>query len=262
MLPLYPLHGVYVVSLTRLPGYFPACVAVLLPAAGFYGLVNLLHDLPPDLLGGIRLLALLGALYGTLKALAQNRVAHVLSYGSLAFYSILWWYLAMTSNITPGAVVYAAACAMATGGLLLAWDRVRVRYGDLSLSQIGGLARPMPRFAMLLALLVMAAAGLPFFGLFSGYMAMLFDPMIGVSFGSSMGLTIVVLTWFTASWYLFKLMQQLLWGPHRSDLQYEDLSHAEAAPLVIVLALLLAIGILPDELVKFAGANTLMALNP
>jgi hypothetical protein len=53
-----------------------------------------------------------------------------------------------------------------------------------------------------------------------------------------------------------------LFGPHRADLRYEDLSYAEAAPLVLVLALLLAVGMLPGELMDVTRASDLMVWNP
>jgi NADH-quinone oxidoreductase subunit M len=260
-LPLFPLHGLYVPVLTRMPGYASVCLAFLLPMAGLYGLAGLLPGLPAELLNGVRLLALFGALYGSIKALAQVRATRVLAYGGLAFYSILWWHVAVARSVTPQATIYISAVALVTGGLRLAWHAVQTRYGDLAPDRIGGLARPMPRFATLLALLVMAAVGLPPFGLFSGYIAMLFDPSITVSIGSSVGLTIILLTWFTASWYLYALMQRLLFGPHRQDLPYEDLRPAEVAPLVIVLLLLLALGVAPHGLIEVFDANTLTAWN-
>jgi NADH-quinone oxidoreductase subunit L len=253
MIPLFPLHGVYVAALTRLPGYLPMCLAILLPAAGLYGLTGLLPEMPAEFLRGVSVLALFGALYGSLKALVQFRVSHLLAYAGLAFYSILWWHLAVAETATPQAIIYTSAVALVTGGLLFAWRAVQTRYGDLALDRIGGLARPMPRFATLLSLLVMAAVGLPPFGLFSGYMAMLLHPSIAMSWD----LIVILLTWLVASWYLFRLMQRLLFGPHRSDLPYEDLGPAEVAPLVIVLVLLLALGIAPHGLVEFFDADTL-----
>ena len=241
MIPLFPLHGVYVAALTRLPGYLPMCLAILLPTVGLYGLMGLLPEMPAEFLKGVSVLALFGALYGSLKALVQFRVTRLLAYASLAFFSILWWYLAVTGTSTPQAAVYTSAVALVIGGLFLAWHRVQVRYGDLDLNQIGGLARPMPRFAILLSLLVMAAVGLPPFGLFSGYMAILLHPSIVISWD----LMVILLTWLAASWYLFRLMQRLLFGPHRSDIRYEDLRPTEVAPLLIVLLILLALGITP-----------------
>jgi NADH-quinone oxidoreductase subunit M len=237
-------------------------LAGALPLVGLYALAGLLPDLPPELLRGVSVFAVFGALYGSLKALVQVRAVHLVAYGSLAFYSILWWHLGMAGRVTPQAAVYAGSAALVTAGLLLAWDRVRVRYGDLALTRIGGLAWPMPRLATLLALLVMGAAGLPPFGLFSGYIALLLDPVINLTVGTSMGLAVMVFAWFAASWYLFRLMQRLLFGPYRADLLYQDLSRAEAAPLVVVLVLLLAAGIFPNGLIAFGARGPLTAWNP
>src|SRR5438128_11253693 len=88
----------------------------------------------------------------------------------------------------------------------------------------------------------MAAVGLPPFGLFSGYMAILLHPSIVISWD----LMIILLAWLAASWYLFRLMQRLLFGPHRSDIRYEDLRPTEVAPLLTVLFILLALGTQPS----------------
>src|SRR5438309_10811260 len=87
----------------------------------------------------------------------------------------------------------------------------------------------------------MARLGLAPFGLFPAYMDMLLRPSIVISWD----LMVILLTWLAASWYLCRLMQRLLFGPHRSDIRYEDLRPTEVAPLLIVLLILLALGITP-----------------
>src|SRR5437879_6641933 len=141
MIPLFPLHGVYVAALTRLPGYLPMCLAILLPTVGLYGLMGLLPEMPAEFLKGVSVLALFGALYGSLKALVQFRVTRLLAYASLAFFSILWWYLAVTGTSTPQAAVYTSAVALAIGGLFRAWQLVTARHADRALTQIGTAAR-------------------------------------------------------------------------------------------------------------------------
>jgi NADH-quinone oxidoreductase subunit L len=270
MLPLFPVHGVYVSALTRgwsassgeTRATYVSLAAGTLPLLGIFGLSGVAPVLPPELLRGVAVLAVFGALYGSIKALVQVRVVPLMAYGSMAFYAILWWQVAITGRVTPQGFVYAGSAVLLTTGVLLAWNRVRARYGDLDVNRIGGLAGPMPRLATLFALLVMAGVGLPPFGLFSGYIALLLDPLIALSFGTSVGLSLIVLVWFMASWYFFKLMQRLLCGPHRAGLRYEDLSRAEAAPLVLVLALLVAIGLVPSDVVALVGTNRLTGWNP
>jgi NADH:ubiquinone oxidoreductase subunit 4 (subunit M) len=87
--------------------------------------------------------------------------------------------------------------------------------------------------------------GLPPFSPFYGYLGILLSPSSGVSFG--FGLLAVIAAWFAASWYLFKLMQRLLFGAHREDLRYEDLRPMEIAAFAVVVLLLLVPVSIPQD---------------
>jgi NADH-quinone oxidoreductase subunit L len=251
-LPLFPFHGLYVAALTRTPRLVGVVLSFLLPALGVFLLANIKAELLP----AVGVLATFGALWGSIKALMQVRVMRLLSYSSLALYSVFWWHVAHAGKLTSHALLYGWAVTLVIGGLVLAWDRVRVRYGDLDLNHIGGLFKPMPRFALCLALLVMAAAGLPPFGLFFSYLQILLSPSTAMSFG----LLAIVFAWFAASWYMFKFMQQLLFGQHRTDLRYEDLRPAEIAAFVIVIILLVVPLTMPQNWLeaKSTGLNRII----
>ena len=243
LIPLFPFHGVYVAALTRAPRELTVALCVLFPVLGVCALSWGAPEIPKGFLPAVSVLAAVGALWGSIKALLQVRVSSLLSYGGLVLYSILWWHFAQVGKITPQALLYAWTVTLVWGGLLLAWDRVRVRYGDLDLNQIGGLFQPMPRFALCTGLLVMAAVGLPPFGLFFGYLGILLSPSTGISYG----LFAILAAWFTSCWYLFQMMRQLLFGPHRRDLRYEDLRPVEIAVFVFVIVLLVISGGIPQD---------------
>jgi NADH-quinone oxidoreductase subunit L len=241
MLPLFPMHVLYVTALTRLPGYLPVLASVLLPSAGLLTIRIVLPEMPAEVLGAVGILALTGAIYGSFKALVQFQVERLVAYAGLTFFSILWWYLARTGDYAPQAAVFAGAVVLIIGGMLLAWRAVQTRFGNLDLNRIYGLARPMPRFSVLLSLMIMAAVGLPPFGLFSGFIEMLLNRSISMSWD----LAAILLAWLAASWFFLSLMQRLLFGAPRTDILYTDLRGGEVASLVIVLLLLLAIGLVP-----------------
>lgn len=244
LLPLFPFHKGYLALLTALPGNLPAFLAVLLPVIGFHGLATALPHLPPLLLTVIGMLALAGSLYGSLRTLAQPRTASVVAYGSLAFLSILWWSVVTTAGAGPSALVYAVAVGLATSGLLLTAFFLRVRHGEISLRGLSGLAQPMPRLAVLLSLLALAALGFPPFGVFAGFFGMLLDP----AFHWSGGLFLIMAAWLAASWYLFDLAQGLLFGPPHAARRFQhDLGDPEFAALTVILVLLVALGILPSQ---------------
>ena len=254
-LPLVPFHKTYITSLTGLPGNLPAFLALLLPIVGFHALLTRLPQFPIALSQTITILALLGMLYGSLKALAQFRAASVAAYGGLVFQSILWWYLAAIHASTPSIVVYLSAVGVATSGLLLAWYMLRARYGEIGLQALSGLAQPMPKFAVAFSLLALAALGMPPFGVFSGFIGLLLVP----SFMWSGGLIVVIIVWLTASWYVFALMQELLFGGVRMVRRHEDLRQYELASLVIVLVLLVILGVMPSRFFDIGAISALQA---
>jgi NADH-quinone oxidoreductase subunit M len=241
LLPLFPLHGIYVAALTRWTGYQAIALAMLLPAAGVFGISQLMPDLAVETLRAVSVLALFGAVYGSLKALGQTRVPQLVAYAGVAFFSALWWSLGITGNLAVQPIIYLVTTILISAGLLLAWERVRERYGDLTLDGMHGLAGPMPRFATVFCLLVMAAIGLLPLGVFSAYLAMLLQ----ASATGSWGLMVILFTWFLASWYLFRMMQRLLFGPHRSDIRYNDFQASEVAVFALLLLILIALGAMP-----------------
>ena len=250
-LPLVPFHKSYVAALTGLPGNLPSLLAVLLPVVGFHGLLTVQSELPDTVFNAARILSLVGMVYGSLKALTQSRAASVVTYGSLAFFSILWWYLITTRTAAPQTVVYLSAVGLATSGLLIARYVLRARYGEIDLRALTGLAEPMPRFAIALSLLAVAALGLPPFGVFSGFIGMLLVP----SFALSGGLAVILIVWLCASWYFIDLAHGLLFGRQRHERHHEDLRAPELASLAIILTLLVALGVMPARLFDPEPAN-------
>ena len=252
LLPLVPFHDGHLTALTRLPGSLPSFIVVLLPVAGLHGLASAMPSVPDVVAWTLSLFALLGASYGALKALAQSRVRLLLAYGSLSFFSILWWFVAASRMVTPRSALLAGTVGLATCGLMVAWQVVRTRYGDdVDPQAISGLATGMPQFAVLLSLLALAAMGLPPFGVFAGFMGLL----LSSSFPSLTGLFVTLLAWLAASWYIMQMVQRLLFGIHRPELRYTDLLRPEFVSLLMVVLILLALGLAPATLYSPARAS-------
>ncbi len=253
LLPLVPFHHGYVAALTRLPGSLSSFTVLLLPAIGLHKLAELIPAVSEFEILLVIVLALSGALYGAIKALVQSRVRLLLAYGSLSFFSLLWWFVATSRTVRPQAAVFLGSLALVTAGLLLAWQVIRTRYGDdVDPRAISGLAAQMPQFAVLISLLALAAMGLPPFGLFAGFMGLLLTS----SLTNSVAPFVVAITWLAASWYILDLVQRLLFGRKRPDLRYEDVRQSEFASLLIVVAIMFALGLAPTTLFEGAPRST------
>ena len=212
---------------------------------GLHGLVTLTPVLPNNVAVTIMGLAVIGALYGAVKALAQSRMRLLLAYSSLSLFSMLWWFAAATGITTVWASVFVGAVSFGTSGLLLAWQAVRTRYGDdVDPQAVSGLASTMPRFAVLLSLVALAVMGLPPFGVFSGFMGLLLTSPIA----SPAVLFLILVAWLATSWYILDAVQRLLFGQQRPDLPFEDLQQSEFASLLIVVLIVIALGVMPSGL--------------
>lgn len=243
LIPLFPLQAGHVACLTRLPGSLPALLMLVLPGAGVTHLLTVLPAIPEPVRDAIGGWALVSMVYGSVRALAQPRPLSLLAHASLAFFSIFWWYVAISGILSSQAALFLSAVGLTTGGLYLGWYAVRVRHGDLDLRAIGGLVQPMPRFAGLFSLLALAALGFPPFGVFSGFIGMVLHPDVKLPGSFAM----VALAWLAASWYFLDLMQRLLFGKSRTDLRYKDVRETESAALALLLVLLAVLGVMPSK---------------
>ncbi|MBH0178186.1 MAG: hypothetical protein HP491_10045 [Nitrospira sp.] len=244
LVPLLPFHTGYVTALTRLPGNLPSFAAVLLPTVGLHSMASALPAASIMITGLISFAALIGAVYGAIKALAQTRVRLMLAYGSLSFFSILWWFASASRIVTTRSTVLVVSIALATCGLLIAWQIIRTRYGDdVDPLSIRGLASSMPSYAVLLTLLALAAMGLPPFGVFAGFMGLLLHSPVP----SLLGLLVILSAWLAASWYIMSAVQRLLFGARRTDLRYRDLMHGESAALLMTILALTVLGLAPND---------------
>ena len=221
LLPLMPFHDGHLTAVTRLPGNLPSFVVLLLPLLGLHGIATALPTVPDD--GGLDRSA---SLRWWARSTGPSRRWRKPACGCC------WPTAASRSfrcsggsplprrSATPRSALLVGTVGLATSGLLIAWQVVRTRYGDdVDPQAVSGLASGMPRYAVLLSLLALAAMGLPPFGVFAGFMGLL----LSAPFPSSGGLVITLLAWLAASWYIMQMVQRLLFGMRRAELRYTDL---------------------------------------
>lgn len=239
LLPVLPLHIGIVEGAGRLTGFMSAFTAVFFPVVGFAALVPVAALWPDSVRVLVSILSVISAVYGSTVSLVERHVKRRLLYAFLAPVALVWWFLA--SGVPADRVLtFFTATVIITGGLLLAWSFVERRVGDQTLDQLSGLTVSMPQLAVLFSLLIMAAVGLPFFGLFFSAMAVM------LTSSASAGLLLFVcLVWMAAAWQYMGLLHDLWFGPRRPALITWDLGVGEAGILVALLALELGIGLVP-----------------
>ncbi|MDZ4838362.1 MAG: proton-conducting transporter membrane subunit [Candidatus Melainabacteria bacterium] len=239
LLPLFPLHAGFVGSLSSLPGTFRAFLAVVLPCLGWYTILANLSVIPHPLAQTVMVLALIGAIVSTTRAIVQIDLDQTFASIGTILFSLAWLSIATTGEANHETGWYVMSVALVTSGLLLCTHHLRARYGDSVRDNLPGLAQPMPRLSFVLCTLIMAAAGFPPFAVFYMFMAMILTSShLYVTFWAAA-------IFLVSSLLLVSVMQQLLFGNRRTDLIYEDLENGDLIALVLVVSLLLAGSLLP-----------------
>ncbi|MGH7254239.1 MAG: proton-conducting transporter membrane subunit, partial [Nitrospirales bacterium] len=133
-LPVFPLHGAFIVTVTRLPGTATAVFAVLLPVLGFSELLALAPTLPNPWRSALLGVAALTAVFGSLKALVQLRMEGVVAYSQFVQMALLLWYVVAAYGrepvLTETALYLLVAVLLIWSGLHLAASQVRARFGS------------------------------------------------------------------------------------------------------------------------------------
>ncbi len=243
LLPLFPLHAAFVGLLSGYTDTFRAFLAVVLPCLGWYTIVARNSDIPQALGETVMVLAVIGAIVSTIRASVQIHLARTIASIGTILLSLAWLSIGTAGRTAEQTgfetTWYVMSVAVVTSGLLLCAHHLESRYGSQLRENLRGLAQPMPRFSLLLGVLVMVAAGVPPFFLFSILMAMMLasNQLHILYIASAVSLACSLL--------LVSIMQQLLFGARRSDLVYEDLGHCDVVALLLVALVLMAGGVLP-----------------
>ena len=255
--PTVPFHTWLPPAHVDAPAPASTILAGVLLKMGTYGFVRILLSMMPDTFQRFALpLAVAGVVsivYGALVALAQTNLKRMVAYSSINHmgYVILGVAAAGAFADTDaearalalsGATLEMVAHGLITGALFLLAGSVWARAETYELGELGGLAGRAPAMTGAVALAAFASLGLPGlagfvaeFQIFAGTFAV-FPVLAGF------GLLGIVLT---AAFFLRMLQRAFLGQLPDRWLGWPDLSRAETAALVPLLALVVVLGVAP-----------------
>ena len=236
LLPLAPFHLPFASIVGSAQGTLSSFWVVSLLALGLNELNSLHLLLPANVLSAIGILAVMSALYGSMKCVGQSQVRSFIAYATVAQVSLLWGLPSVFSSFSVWAIPFGTTVAFVMSGLLLTFAFVEHRYGSHSLGILSGLGAPMPRLGTLLTLLVTFGMLLPIVPMFSGLTTVQSGGRQVVSFLAIFSMLLTV--WLFGSWYFSDLLHRTVFGKVRPDIPYTDLRNAEviASGLLILSA--------------------------
>jgi NADH-quinone oxidoreductase subunit M len=262
--PLFPFHTWLPLAHVEAPTAGSVLLAGVLLKLGSYGFLRLCLPMFPDacLHQGVPLIALLsviGIVYGSLCALAQNDIKKLVAYSSVAHLGFCMLGLfALNSEGISGGVLQMINHGLSTGALFCLVGMFYERYHTRLLSELGGLANRLPRLAVAMVFITLASIGLPGLNGFVGEVLCLIgmfglkSDVISGPFYAACGALGVVL----GAWYMLGMLQTAFFGPlkepdrHGDPEPISDLNAREMLALAPLAFLCLWIGLFPQPLLQ------------
>ena len=244
--PIFPVHTWLPDAHTEAPTAGSVDLAGVLLKTGAYGLIRFCLPLFPNAshwaAPWIGVLAVISIIYGALVAMVQPNLKRLVAYSSVSHMGFVVLGIFSFSLIgLQGAVYVMLAHGISTGALFLLCGMLYERRHTFEMSEFGGLARPMPKYASFFLFTVLASIGLPLLCGFVGEFLVLSGTFQTMWQYAVWGATGVI---FSAC-YLLWAYQRVFYGKvtNPKNLSVPDLNPREQWVLVTMCALMLWLGI-------------------
>jgi NADH-quinone oxidoreductase subunit M len=246
--PLFPLHTWLPDAHVEAPTAGSVLLAGVLLKMGTYGLVRFSLGLFPEQARRnapwIMVLALIGIIYGALVSLVQPNMKKLIAYSSVSHlgFVVLGTFSFTTAGLN-GAVFVMLAHGVATGALFMLAGILYERRHTYEISELGGLATPMPQYAAFFLFIVLASVGLPLLNGFIGEFLVLSGAFQANPWYGILGATGVI--W--SAGYLLWMYQRVFFGKVKLEVNnlLPDLNLRERAALWPAAVAALVMGVAP-----------------
>jgi len=261
--PIVPFHTWLPDAHVEAPTAGSVILAGVLLKMGTYGFMKLAFPLFPDatrmLAPVFGTLAVVSILYGACLALVQTDIKKVIAYSSISHLGYVMLGLVSLDLIgIQGAVMQMVSHGLVAGGLFLMVGMIYERCHTRELAAYGGIAKILPVYSVFLAVLTLAAIGLPTTSGFTGEFLVLLGafraawPQFADGFSYPLVLAgSAVAGVVLGALYMLGFAQKFLFGAAKAPHQpFTDLTFREGTILVAILAAVFVLGLFPDGPMK------------
>jgi NADH-quinone oxidoreductase subunit M len=211
--PLFPFHTWLPDAHVEAPTAGSVLLAGVMLKMGTYGMLRFNLGFFPEQsrhnAWWIITLALIGIIYGALVAMVQPNMKKLIAYSSVSHLGfVVLGIFSFTQAGLNGAMFVMLAHGISTGGLFMLAGVLHERRHTYEISEFGGLASPMPVYAALYLVIVLASAGLPLLNGFIGEFLVLSGAFQAKAVYGILGATGII--WSAV--YLLWMYQRVFYG--------------------------------------------------
>jgi len=247
--PIVPFHTWLADAHTEAPTSGSVLLAGVLLKMGTYGLLRFGVAMFPGAAVAsapfFMMLGTVGIVYGAFLAMAQTDLKRLIACSSVSHLGfVVLGLFALTQAGLRGSVLQMVNHGLSTGLLFLLVGMIYERRHSRAIDQFGGIAQPMPVFALFFVFAVLSSIGLPSLNGFVGEWLILLGSFEAAPWIAAVAVTGIVF----GAVYLLGATRRVLFGPlvHEENRNLRDLDRREIGLMLPVVVLCLWIGVRPD----------------
>jgi len=246
--PMFPFHTWIPYAHGQAPTIGSVILAAVLLKMGTYGFIRFSLPMFPDAsvmaITPIAVLSLIMIIYTAMIAYAQKDMKQVIAYSSVSHMGIIMLGLfAMNAEGLGGSVFQMLSHGIVSGALFMLVGMIYERRHTKIMTEFGGLAAVMPKYAIIFGVMLMASVGLPLTIGFVGEFLVLIgfyqvSPIITILGGTSIILGAI---------YMLRVMKMVFFGPleNEENKKLLDLNARETWSLIPLVAIVIWLGVYP-----------------
>jgi NADH-quinone oxidoreductase subunit M len=249
--PMFPFHTWLPYAHGQAPTIGSVILAAVLLKMGTYGFVRFSLPLFPDasvmMIMPIAVLSVIMIIYTAMVAYAQEDMKQVIAYSSVSHMGVIvLGTFAMNAEAISGSIFMMLSHGLVSGALFMLVGVIYDRRHTKLMSEFGGLASVMPKYAVIFGIMLMASVGLPLTMGFVGEFLVLLgffkvSPMVTILAGTSV---------IVGAIYMLSLFKKSFFGPvtNEENKKLLDLDTKEMVSLVPLVAIVIWLGVYPKPI--------------
>jgi NADH-quinone oxidoreductase subunit M len=251
--PMFPFHTWLPYAHGQAPTIGSVILAAVLLKMGTYGFVRFTLPMFPDasvmMITPVAVLSIIMVIYTAMVAYAQKDIKQVIAYSSISHMGIIMiGIFAMNAEGISGSVFQMLSHGIVSGALFMLVGMIYDRRHTKLLSEFGGLAAVMPKYAVIFGIMLMASVGLPLTIGFVGEFLVLMgfykvSPVMTVLAGTSI---------IVGAVYMLSIYKKTFFGPvtKEENKKLSDLTPKETWSLVPLVAIVIWLGVYPKPVLE------------
>ncbi len=264
-MPIFPFHTWQPDTYTEAPTAGTMMLSGIMLKMGIYGVIRWLIPIAPlgtQHWGFMALvLSVIGVVYASIIAFKQKDGKRLVAYSSIAHVGLIAAALftftsasgafSWSAQSIQGALIQMLNHGINVVGLFFIWDIISRRMRTREISELGGIAKVAPKFAIAFLLITLGTVALPLTNGFIGEFMLLngiFQYNIWVA-------AIAGLTMIFGAVYMLRMYKTVMQGETNAlTLTFTDISGSEIVVLAVICLLIIVIGVYPQPILHLSEA--------